>query len=209
MPTGLTEGIPKGITFEEYAKRCARHMGTLVRLRDEPIDGPFPTKVEPSTYHRDAITSVKHKIEQLEELSDEALEEAARIWYQTTRGEYDWLIERSDETLHAYQQMRKRVEQYQPPTPHHTGFKQLMLDQIDRSIEFDCNKEYFIEARNKIKKLDGPEWKQMRLKKLKEDLEYHTREWKEEQDRVRRSNKWITEFLESLDSYEYIPEKTL
>jgi len=41
MPTGYTNCIKDGVTFEQFVWKCARAMGALVMMRDEPsnVDG--------------------------------------------------------------------------------------------------------------------------------------------------------------------------
>lgn len=51
MPTGYTANVPDGITFEQFVWQCARGMGALVMMRDEPTGAPIPERFEPSDYN--------------------------------------------------------------------------------------------------------------------------------------------------------------
>src|SRR5271168_1391855 len=57
MPTGYTEAIKDGISFQEFAMRCVRAMGVCITLRDEPSGAPIPERFEPSPSYKDALKS--------------------------------------------------------------------------------------------------------------------------------------------------------
>lgn len=54
MPTGYTHKIKDGMTFKEYALRCARNFGALMDMRDDPMDAPIPI-FTPSGYHEEKL----------------------------------------------------------------------------------------------------------------------------------------------------------
>ncbi len=50
MPTGYTDAVKDGITFDQFVLGCARGMGALVMMRDEPSGTPIPERFEPSRF---------------------------------------------------------------------------------------------------------------------------------------------------------------
>lgn len=205
MPTGLTEGIPKGISFEQFVKICARQ--SLVYLRDDPADIPLRPP-ELSTYHKDGIKNTEKELETLRELTPEQAQEKADQWYKKEKSTWENIIAEARKVRKSYNEMRAKVEQWEPPTPSHKGLKSLMLDQIDRSIEFDCAEEIWQKRLSELVKPDGEQWKQEQIQKKEKELARHKEEWKEDQRRVKRTTDWLTQLMDSLASYEYIPEKT-
>jgi hypothetical protein len=58
MPTGYTSKIATGemTSLRHFILTCARGMGALVHMRDEPSDAILPLRLEPDTsYHDDEI----------------------------------------------------------------------------------------------------------------------------------------------------------
>jgi len=62
MPTGYTNCIKDGVTFEQFVWKCARAMGALVMMRDEPSNAPIPVKFEPSNYYAEEVAKAKAKL---------------------------------------------------------------------------------------------------------------------------------------------------
>ena len=50
MPTEYTDAIADGISFNDFMMKCARGMGALIMMSDEPSDAPILEQFEPSDY---------------------------------------------------------------------------------------------------------------------------------------------------------------
>ena len=73
-----------------------------------------------------------------------------------------------------------------------------MIEQLDSSIQFDCGGKYYKEIVDTKKQLSGKQWKQEKIQSCKDDINYHTKSYKEEVLRVTERNKWIENLYKSL-----------
>jgi hypothetical protein len=97
MPTGYTADIEKGITFEEYALRCAR--ACIMEIRDLPWDAPIPDTIEDSgvQYHADQLIDKQKQLEEFEAMTDEQWAAAAKAEYEEYRNKIDKWNQEKDE----------------------------------------------------------------------------------------------------------------
>lgn len=140
MPTGYTSELHDGEqTFTDFVLTCARGMGALITMRDEPMDAPIPDEFTPSMrYYLDSKASAEARLEALRAMTPEDIFRAN----QNDRAAV--LAERAKEAVKRHD-MRKRyeamvaqVEAWEPPTEDHVGLKKFMLEQLHESIRFDC-----------------------------------------------------------------------
>ena len=61
MPTGYTDLINNGCTFNEFVMGCARAFGATIDMRDEPLGAEIPEKFELSDYHSAKIDEAKRE----------------------------------------------------------------------------------------------------------------------------------------------------
>lgn len=202
MPSGLTEGIGRGFTFEEFVWRCARGCGVFIEMRDDPLDAPIPEKLKPSSYHKDAIKEAEKEIRELEAMSDKEAAQKAREQYDRMTKKFETIVREKGELEAKYRAMLDQVDAWVPPSPDHVGFQEMMRRLINESIDFDCNIEYYTKLENAPVLESGVEWKARNLESAKEDLERHKREWQEGVERTESKNKWISQLRESLKGIE-------
>lgn len=196
MPTGYTAAIADDITFNDFAMNCARAMGALVMMRDEPTGAQIPERFEPSDYHVKAIAKAKESLLLLEAMSAAEATEKAKLAF-TEETEYrNSAMQKNDDLRKKYTSMLQQVQAWEPPTQDHNGFKAFMVEQINSSIDFDCNNSYYME-RNPIL-LSGDEWLECETAKAKKDLDYHTAENEKEIERTEARNRWVKELRDSL-----------
>lgn len=196
MPTGYTGTLYNGEekqSFEDFALDCARAFGALVMLRDSPSE-EIPDEFEPATYHRDALAKAEAERKELIGLSDEEADRRAQAEFDGAVAEREKAKAERDARLRRYQAMLDRVEDWEPPTPDHEGLKEFMVDQLERSIDFDCGPLYGDEPA----RLTGPDWRAEALTRNGRDLVYHRRHWQEEQERVAGRNAWLRDLRSSL-----------
>ena len=174
MPTGYTASISEGISFEKFVLRCARAMGALIMMRDEPFDTPIPDKFEPSKYHVKELEKANQRysfllhlnVDQIKEYSEKEYQEQLQSWQKC---EHDKL-----ELSNKYNEMLAKVVQWIPPTKEHVGFKEFMIKQIRESIEFDCT------PHEAPKQLSSDEWYGTQISNAVWSVQYHTTQNAEE-----------------------------
>ncbi len=81
MPTGYTAAIKDGITFKQFALTCARAMGALIMMRDEPSGAEIPAAFPPSTFHRDQLARLSDELGNLRAMTVAEIEKAAEAAY--------------------------------------------------------------------------------------------------------------------------------
>lgn len=198
MPTGYTADVQDGkITeFSDFVWRCARGMGALINMRDEPWNAPIPERFEPETsYHDRSIATAEARLTELRAMSPLAVREAAQQAYaERTRGNDDYAAEK-DVKRARYEAMLAHVEAWEPPTQDHVGFKSFMAEQLRQSIDFDCSPGGYYDP---PKKLEPGEWHEAEVKKALRDIEYHTTERTKEIARTEGRNQWLAQLRSSL-----------
>ena len=196
MPTGYTNVIKDGITFEQFVFRCARAMGALVTMRDAPADAKIPDRFEPSDYYVKKIAEVELEYQLLESLSPEEVKAEADKEYFTAVGKTNENISNCNYLRGKYKEMLCKVKAWQPPTADHVEFKSFMIRQIEESIEHDCNTDYYI---NNFPQLKTAEiWLGEKRKELARSLSYYSKEHVAEISRAVGRTAWIQALKKSL-----------
>ena len=193
MPTGYTANL-EGVTFPQFALRCARAFGALIDLRDDPLDIPLPDCIKPSDYSRKRLTLAFEALLEVESWNAPRVELEARAAYTQVLQRRETRLQESDATRKRYEAMIERVKGWTPPTTDHTGLKDFMLKQLEESIDFDCS---YVSPTPEVH--SGQEYKHQRLCKILEDIEYHAKSCREELVRSRERTEWLHELRRSLD----------
>lgn len=196
MPTGYTYAIADGINFDDFVMQCARGMGALILMRDEPSDAVIPERFEPSDHHALKIAEAVIALEWLNNMSVEDAEVAARQAYVEAIEQKEAGIRKNNELRAKYQSMLDMVLKWVPPTKDHEGLKKFMIEQITGSIEFDCDNSYY--SNMSLTQKTGKQWRAEQIASAKRDLEYHTKEHNKELKRTEDRNRWLQELRESL-----------
>jgi len=195
MASGYTAEIEKGISFEKFATNCARAFGALISMRDDPMDAPIPDEITPSDYNFREWQRAKKDYELVKKIT---LKEAKEL----AKNDYENIIKYNKKTIAEknalkikYEQMLSNVMKWVPPSPDHVNFKAFMVDQIKKSIDWDCDTKY-----NKDPVLkSAKEWLKEKIESKKHDIEYHFKEHQEELERCAGRTKWIQDLKKSLN----------
>lgn len=199
MPTGYTHKLYAGEdqSFEDFVWSCARGMGALILMRDDPADAPIPERFEPSSYHVEALAKAEADLAVFEAMTDAeqvemfiaegAANVAARIAEKRKRREM------SD----RYEAMLWQVQTWEPPTDDHVRFKEFMIEQLKSSIDFDCHPGSDVYPGRLPDRIE--DWYAERLKSLRWSVEYHRKALAEEIERTEDRNRWVGALRESLD----------
>jgi hypothetical protein len=196
MPTGYTEAISKGISFNQYALDCARAFGATVPLRDHPGGGEIiPEKFEPSDYHTRKLAEAQQFLAGLEAMDDQARDASyCRDYRHAEEFRLNGLA-RIKELREKYEAMLKQVEAWTPPSDDHSNLKQFMRSQILDSVRVDCNDAYY---QTPTPVISPAEWLAEKKAHAQRDIEYHTKQQAEEVARTDGRNEWIKQLRESL-----------
>jgi hypothetical protein len=193
MPTGYTDSIKDGISFEQYVLNCAHAFGALIMLRDDPIDSPIPEfKVEP--YHYEWIEEAKAEFAKIEAMTKEECRAAAKKEYDDALAYQAESKRKRDDLRVKYGSMLAQVRGWEPPSPEHEGLKKFMIEQIEQSIEWDCA-DY---EREVPKLIPTDQWHLKALAHAREKMARREKNLAEEIERVESRNRWVRQLKESL-----------
>ncbi len=195
MPTGYTANIgDKDITFKQFVWSCARNFGALVMMRDDPNDAEIPEEFKPSNYHKESLEKAYRELKDLDQISEKeatlkSIEECNEKNKQEKEYEKKKLILKN-----KYLAMLEKVKAWNPPSPDHENLKKFMISQIEESIDFDCK----VYPNKTNMPLSGKDWLKEKRDHILWEIEYHTKEDREECERVAGRNLWLKQLRESL-----------
>lgn len=199
MPTGYTACIEDGCTFKEYALRCAKAFGACVTMRDDPGDKPIPEKFEPSSWNAKELAKAQARLKELDGMTLKQAAKMAENAYEEAEGHRLASLKRERLKLARYQDMRKKVLAYVPPSPDHEEYRKFMLDQIDLCIKPNSWGGPMVDYYEKpTERLSAEAWLAAQKTKARRDIAYHTEEHRKETERVEGRNRWIKQLRESL-----------
>lgn len=196
MPTGYTAAIEKGIDFKTFAWSCARGMGALVMMRDEPADAPIPERFEPCNYHTEKIEEARARLAELDAMTLEDAAIRAKASFDEEVKHKEDGIAKADSLRRKYEAMLASVLAWRPPTTDHEGFKKFMLDQIWDSINFDCGTDYYERMTPRL--LSPAEWLAKAKTEAMKEIGYNAEEHEKEVERTEKRNAWVKALRESL-----------
>lgn len=196
MATGYTAKLHDGEpeTFKEFVWHCARAFGALVELRDD-FKAPIPKELEPYDYHQKALSRAKEELVEAKKMTlEEAGEKASEFYFEMLRDRYESKVKKTEIRL-RYEARLAEVKAWIPPSSEHQGLKDFMIEQIEKSIDFDC-KDYSWETDLELESAE--DYLARHIAQAEKDIEYHTQHWQEELDRTASRNAWIRELRNSI-----------
>jgi len=198
MPTGYTADVATGkiTSLREFAMTCARGMGALVMMRDDPSGAAIPERFEPSDFQKKALAEAKAELAKVQAMSADEATAAAEAEYAAALARREERLREDDERTARYDAMIAKVEAWAGAPE---GLKEFMLDQLRQSKDFDC---YTPEARLRYMPeptlTSGTEWRHAQEIELLRRVRYCAGEWEAEVARVEGRNAWIAQLRAAL-----------
>lgn len=192
MPTGYTQKILDGCTFEEFVMECAKRIGYLYKYGRSGED--IPEKIELNTYHKEQIEKYKEKIEKLNSMTIEDAKEKLKEKRKKLEKDRQATINRNEEIKEKYNDMLEKVRNWNPPTKEHEPIKEFMIEQIDKSKDWD---EHSIPKINEIY-YKPKKWLEKQKESCIDTLNHHQKSWREELEYNKKQNRWLKKLRESL-----------
>lgn len=144
----------------------------------------------------------KQLILDAETLTDEVIFDAKMAELETSKKYHLEAIEKAKKASISLNKILLEVRKWQPPTDEHTGIKEFMIDQIIKTLNFDCKTNYHDEALVEIElkkvSITPSEIRKEILADAKEKFSRHSLEYLKEVERCEKANKWVNDFLESV-----------
>jgi hypothetical protein len=193
MPTGYTADIAKGITFEQFIMGCARGFGACITMRDDPSDAEIPDEFKPSDYHDKELAKAKRRLAGLMALQPDVIEKRAAAAHKKALAAYRERIQRCQALHDAYSAMLDKARAWVAPTPDHCGLKDFMVDQITKSMQWDCNLEEKPPAAP-----SAEAWYAKEIQSAQWNVNYHEEGGEKERERCRERTQWVRQLRASL-----------
>lgn len=198
MPTGFTHKVADGTepSFRTFALRCARGMGALITMRDDASDAEIPRQLtaDIERYDRQIAESMK-RMDELRAMTTEETYAAAADAHHERLTAWTKRQREDREKYDRYTAMIAETEAWQGAPE---GLKELMLDQLQRSRDFDCTypeaSKYDVEP----KLQSGEEWRAEQFAEVARSLQWDTKYRAEEIERTAGRNAWLAQLFAAL-----------
>ena len=201
MPTGYTYSIKDGISFENFALKCARNFGACIALRDESSD-ILPTidniQFKNDDYHQKELEQAKSDLLFFQNCSEEEWQNSFNKHVEDHVSYYREKISECEELLTQYNEMLAKVNDWIPPTEHHVELKNFMKQQIEDSIGHDCDLDYYEIQLSLIKELTIEKFKEDKLNNAEYNIKYHSKHVLKDSERNAKRVEWLQKLLDSL-----------
>lgn len=191
MPTGYTYAVESGeiTSLRDFALSCARGMGALVMMRDEPSGAEIPEKFEPSTdHHEKALQRAIGSMTEIESLSGEECESRAAAEYLDQIKRYEEQVAEIKLRNERYEAMMSKVRRWRTQAE---GIREFMLDQL--RISMTGYEPLF------PKKLSGAEWREAEKQEAMRTIAYSQKAIADEVHRTAERNNWLPALRLSLN----------
>jgi hypothetical protein len=193
--SGYTNGIKEGRvkTLEQYAHVCMQAFGYCIHMRDDNLPDEV-RQAEVTEYYEEMLQSITDEYKKFIALDEKGLLEM----YALDKKEHEELhlkeIAESQKEKHRYEKILKEVEAF-TPSKDHVDLVNFMKEQLLTAIH-DCQSsiDYYNKA---IVYPKYERWKKIKLKNFLRDISYYSKEFMEEQERVKSANEWINSVKEA------------
>lgn len=197
MPTGYTADIEKDISFEDFLLGCARAFGACAHQRDET------NKVKPrldtvNTHYEDQLRETIIDLGALQTMTTAQKEATGKELQEETAASYQQYFNEKVLLKNKYIAMLEKAQAWNPPSADHIQLKQFMIDQINQSIRYDCDTDYWLKELSNVHAKKPIDFYNEKVVALTRDVGYYTEQLEKEKTRVETSNKWITVLYDSL-----------
>lgn len=208
--TGYVYGlVDNDLTFKQFASSCAYAFGALANYRDSNVDRTtLPDDVDKAlkdnsmeTYYEDQLKRSTEKYNNLKAFTKKQREEYGKNKRNERLKYAKEGLEKALKEKKIVQDMLKKVEAWEPPTPNHVNYKKFMIDQLKMSTFCD---DYYWTDINKLEYSTPLQVYTEDLKALKENISSYKRQIKEQKAKksVEKCGDWVKQLKQSLENYE-------
>ena len=204
MPSGLTWEIYEGrdMTLRHFALKCLRQLGAGYHASNGgekalPLDKAPVIPV--SDYHIKQLEKAKHDVSHWLEVekNPEKLDKLYNEYLETRERENIKCSTSNSELKARYLTMKAKVEAWNLPEEY-ASLKELMLKQLNESIDFDCRERLPYESSIPTKE----EWLKIKLSSACRDVDYHTKEYEKEVKHIAELNEYLRGVYDAIDKVE-------
>lgn len=197
MPSGITSDIYEGkdVSLRDYLMGVARQMSMAIMQRDSDPREPVKLR-EVQPYSKDRLDEAQAELERLESLSLEDAAREAQAELKQVEAAHISVVNDREALTRRYDDMIAKVRTWKPE-PIVQYVKDHALKYLEESREFDCGHGVYPTA--PVRADYEPErWLKAKIDRARRDVEYHTKQYQEEVERVAGYNLHIEAFHRSL-----------
>ena len=194
MPTTYTARIYEGenVTFAEFVMACARAMGPLAAMKEEPAGAPVPDEFPPSPGYAQDAGRHRRQLAAIEAWTPEQAAADAAAAHAGALREAGRDNAAARARRERFAAMLAQVNAWQPPTPDHEPLKRFMAGQLTTAIDRECSERSLPEP------VSGQEWRTARAGQERRMAEYYEREAAREAEQARWRTGWVRALRASL-----------
>jgi len=125
-------------TLKEFATVCAKGFGATSHQQDENLSTPLKEAVVGKS-NKKAIRSLKRSLKEFNELSDEQLINDEKEAIKATKDHYLEKVAAMKKGKKDCSALLLEAQLWTPPTENHEVVKEMMIEHLKSTIEFDCD----------------------------------------------------------------------
>ena len=197
MPTGYTAGIVDDISFTDYALGCARAFGACLDQRDESL-ATKPAFSKVNAYYTEAVTEAAEILDELESMNVPAQQEYGIKRISDRKKIVQDMFNKAIVLRRKYEAILDQARAWNPPSSDFDIFKKFMIEQLEESIKYDCDTEYYVRSLTELSALDPFDMYTEDLAAARKNIEYTSNKLDSEIQRVAQNNKWVADLYKSL-----------
>lgn len=199
MPSSYTAGIQNGTinNLNDFIWTCARGFGAFITQKDD-FDEPLVLKEKPYPYYKNQVKKSLNEKQKYNEYTEDDWQNEYSKYVKTQLENINDNIKEKEELKEKYENILKQVKEWIPPNENFHKLKSFMINQIEESIDLDCEISFWKEQKNKILNLNIETYKQDTINNIEEYLLSSKRYYKEEVERVKSRNQWKQQLVESI-----------
>ena len=163
---------------------------------------PTKTHYEPSPYYKENYEKTAKVRDKMRQLTFEEAKQQIIDKYNEDITHAKKCLDMYKSEDEKYLNVRNEVDSWIPPTSEHEELKKFALNQIDISMNTDYYKYCEEELNKELDISDDAVWKYINdiNEFYEKDTERAYQRWQEELKRVADKNKWMEQFLDSLEN---------
>lgn len=189
MPTGYTECVLKGASFEEFVWCCARAMGACIMQRDDSLNAPIDMSENEyeSNYYKNRLEEAEKDYTEWVNSSNEDKVKLVKDKQEKSKNSLYQSYQRTIKENKKFDEMAEKVRNWLPPSANHINFKKFMIDQLQLS---KSDTDWYEEEIQRIDKKSVESLIKQYEDGLLRDIAYYQKELKEERDRNQERYQW-------------------
>jgi hypothetical protein len=191
MPTGYTAVLDEKeeVSLKEFVYICSH----AFIYDSSGID--LPKESEYSDHYTQKIKEILDELERIDHLSNSEAKDEEIKEREKREEEIKKYISDKKYLRRKYESMLHKVNAWIPPSNEHNGLKKFMMEQLNKSIEFDCDYSHY----KPLQIISGKDWLIKKRTDLQKSLKYYSESSMRESEVITQRNNWIRRLRESFE----------